>query len=57
MTFALFCSQLHKLQDVVCEKDARFQEQVQKHEEELLRVTARSQDNGELQQVIYLGMP
>lgn len=40
-----------KLQAVVCEKDVRFQEQVQKHEEELLNVTAQSQDDAELQQV------
>lgn len=35
----------------MCEKDVRFQEQVQKHEEELLRVTAQSQVDRELQQV------
>lgn len=35
----------------MCEKDVRFQEQVQKHEEELLRVTTQSQLDGELQQV------
>lgn len=39
------------LQAVVCEKDVRFQEQIQKHEEELLRVTTQSQNNSELQQV------
>lgn len=43
--------QLLKLQAVICEKDVRFQEQVQKHEEELLNVTAQSQDDAELQQV------
>lgn len=46
-----FCFQLRKLQAVVCEKDVRFQEQIQKHEEELLRVTAQSHNEGELQQV------
>lgn len=43
--------QLQKLQAVICEKDVRFQEQIQKHEEELMTVTARSQNDGELQQV------
>lgn len=47
----VFCSQLLKLQAVICEKDVRFQEQIQKHEEELLRVTTQSQDDGALQQV------
>lgn len=46
-----FCLQLRKLQAVVCEKDVRFQEQIQKHEEELLRVSAQSQNDEELQQV------
>ncbi|KAM6896804.1 uncharacterized protein golgb1 isoform 1-T1 [Lycodopsis pacificus] len=45
--------QLGKLQAVVCEKDVRFQEQIQKHEEELLRVTAQSQRDGELQQALH----
>ncbi|XP_076578683.1 uncharacterized protein golgb1 isoform X2 [Chaetodon auriga] len=45
--------QLRKLQAVVCEKDVRFQEQIQKHEEELLRVTAQSQNDGELQQALH----
>lgn len=44
-------SQLRKLQAVVCEKDVRFQEQVQKHEEELLKITTQSQNDGALQQV------
>ncbi|KAK5876561.1 hypothetical protein CesoFtcFv8_025901 [Champsocephalus esox] len=44
--------QLHKLQAVVCEKDVRFQEQIQKHEEELLGVTAQSQSDGQLQQAL-----
>lgn len=35
----------------MCEKDVRFQEQVQKHEEELLRVTTQSQVDSGLQQV------
>lgn len=42
--------QLQKLQAVVCEKDVRFQEQIQKHEEELL--TAQSQSDGQLQQAL-----
>ncbi|XP_039997618.1 golgin subfamily B member 1 isoform X2 [Xiphias gladius] len=45
--------QLHKLQAVVCEKDVRFQEQIQKHEEELMRVTTQSQNDGELQQALH----
>ncbi|XP_026183186.1 golgin subfamily B member 1 [Mastacembelus armatus] len=44
--------QLQKLQAVVCEKDVRFQEQIQKHEEELLKVTAQSQKDSELQQAL-----
>ena len=36
---------------MVCEKDVRFQEQVQKHEEELLSITTQSQNDGALQQV------
>ncbi|XP_068442074.1 golgin subfamily B member 1 isoform X2 [Clinocottus analis] len=44
--------QLGKLQAVVCEKDVRFQEQIQKHEEELLEVTTQSQRDGELQQAL-----
>uniref|UniRef100_A0A3Q3VIT7 Uncharacterized protein n=1 Tax=Mola mola TaxID=94237 RepID=A0A3Q3VIT7_MOLML len=39
-------NKLRKLQAVVCEKDVRFQEQVQKHEEELLRITTQSQNDG-----------
>ncbi|XP_068573423.1 golgin subfamily B member 1 isoform X2 [Cebidichthys violaceus] len=45
--------QLGKLQAVVCEKDVRFQEQIQKHEEELLRVTTQSQRDSELQQALH----
>ncbi|KAL6116691.1 golgb1 [Pungitius sinensis] len=45
--------QLGTLQAVVCEKDVRFQEQIQKHEEELLRVAAQSQVGGELQQALH----
>lgn len=45
------CFQLRVLQAVVCEKDVRFQEQIQKHEEELLRVTTQSPNDIELQQV------
>ncbi|XP_029317768.1 LOW QUALITY PROTEIN: golgin subfamily B member 1 [Cottoperca gobio] len=46
--------QLQKLQTVVCEKDVRFQEQIQKHEEELLRVTTQSQSDSQLQQVLHV---
>lgn len=45
--------QVRILQAVVCEKDVRFQEQIQKHEEELLRVTTQSQNNSELQQAFH----
>ncbi|XP_044042201.1 golgin subfamily B member 1 isoform X2 [Siniperca chuatsi] len=45
--------QLRKLQVVVCEKDVRFQEQIQKHEEELLRVTTQSQNDSEIQQALH----
>uniref|UniRef100_A0A668AWQ7 Golgin B1 n=1 Tax=Myripristis murdjan TaxID=586833 RepID=A0A668AWQ7_9TELE len=44
---------LRVLQAVVCDKDVRFQEQIQKHEEELLRVTVQSQDDTELQQALH----
>ncbi|KAM9845718.1 golgin subfamily B member 1 isoform 2-T2 [Aulostomus maculatus] len=44
--------QLRKLQAVVFEKDVRFQEQIQKHEEELMRVTTQSSNDGELQQAL-----
>lgn len=40
----------------MCEKDVRFQEQVQKHEEELLRATSQSQVDVGLQQVLDSGM-
>ncbi|KPP62418.1 golgin subfamily B member 1-like, partial [Scleropages formosus] len=45
-------SQLRVLQAVVCEKDMRFQEQVQKHEEELLKATAQTQGSADLQQAL-----
>ncbi|CAB1346017.1 unnamed protein product [Coregonus sp. 'balchen'] len=38
----------HMEQAVVCEKDERFQEQIQKHEDELLRVTVQRQNDTEL---------
>ncbi|KAL0962936.1 hypothetical protein UPYG_G00347360 [Umbra pygmaea] len=44
--------QVHVLQSVIGEKDMRFQEQIRKHEEELLRVTALSQNDSELQQAL-----
>lgn len=46
-----FVFQLQKLQAVVCEKDVRFQEQIQKHEEELMKVTLQTQNDGELMEV------
>ncbi|TNM91604.1 hypothetical protein fugu_019984 [Takifugu bimaculatus] len=49
---AAHAEQLQKLQAVVCEKDVRFQEQVQKHEEELLRATSQSQVDVGLQQAL-----
>ncbi|KAM9327836.1 golgin subfamily B member 1 [Pholidichthys leucotaenia] len=45
--------QLKVLQAVIHEKDVRFQEQIQRHEEELLKVTAQSQSVGELQQALH----
>ncbi|XP_034019187.1 LOW QUALITY PROTEIN: golgin subfamily B member 1 [Thalassophryne amazonica] len=45
--------QLRVLQAVVCEKDVRFQEQIQKHEE-LLKVT-QSQNGAQLQQALHAG--
>ncbi|XP_008398570.1 golgin subfamily B member 1 [Poecilia reticulata] len=45
---AAHAEQLRALQAVVAEKDARFQEQIQRHEEELLKVG--TQDGTELQQ-------
>ncbi|XP_029617335.1 golgin subfamily B member 1-like isoform X3 [Salmo trutta] len=48
---AVHTEQVRVLQAVVCEKDVRFQEQIQKHEDELLRVTVQRQNDTELQQV------
>ncbi|XP_061920748.1 golgin subfamily B member 1 [Entelurus aequoreus] len=45
--------QMKLLQAVICEKDVRFQEQVQKHEEELLAASIQSSDGGELQQALH----
>ncbi|XP_041832825.1 golgin subfamily B member 1 isoform X2 [Melanotaenia boesemani] len=44
--------QLHVLQAVVCEKDVRFQEQIQRHEEELLKASAPSQNDSQLLQAL-----
>ncbi|XP_067110236.1 golgin subfamily B member 1 [Osmerus mordax] len=44
--------QLRVMQMVVSEKDVRFQDQVQKHEEELLMVTAQTPNDPELQQTL-----
>lgn len=51
VNFMFFVFQLQKLQAVVCEKDVRFQEQIQKHEEELMKVTLQTQNDGELMEV------
>ncbi|KAM6984757.1 uncharacterized protein golgb1 [Aplochiton taeniatus] len=45
--------QLRVLQAVVCEKDVRFQDQIQRHEEELLQVTSQSQKDAELHQTLH----
>ncbi|XP_061617829.1 golgin subfamily B member 1 [Phyllopteryx taeniolatus] len=50
---AAHAEQLKLLQAVVCDKDVRFQEQIQKHEEELLRATSQSSKDGELQQALH----
>ncbi|XP_054876290.1 golgin subfamily B member 1 [Poeciliopsis prolifica] len=47
---AAHAEQLRVLQAVVAEKDVRFQEQIQRHEEELLKVG--TQDGTELQQAL-----
>ncbi|XP_012693692.2 golgin subfamily B member 1 [Clupea harengus] len=44
--------QVHRLQAVIGEKDVRFQEQIQKHEEELLTVSAQAPVDTELQQAL-----
>ncbi|XP_071242527.1 golgin subfamily B member 1-like isoform X2 [Salvelinus alpinus] len=49
---AVHTQQVRVLQAVVCEKDVRFQEQIQKHEDELLRVTVQRQNDAELQQAL-----
>uniref|UniRef100_A0AAV2IZJ8 Golgin subfamily B member 1 n=2 Tax=Knipowitschia caucasica TaxID=637954 RepID=A0AAV2IZJ8_KNICA len=44
--------QVRILQAVICEKDVRFHERIQEHEEEMLRVTSESH-NEELQQAFH----
>ncbi|XP_061125228.1 golgin subfamily B member 1 isoform X2 [Syngnathus typhle] len=44
---------LRHLQEVVRDKDVRFQEQIQKHEEELLRASAPASNDAELQQTLH----
>ncbi|XP_061523146.1 golgin subfamily B member 1 [Phycodurus eques] len=51
---AAHAEQLKLLQAVVCDKDVRFQEQIQKHEEELLRATSQSSKDSELQQALHV---
>lgn len=46
----IHAEQVRILQAVVCEKDVRFQEQIQKHEDEL--VTSQSHNDSELQQAL-----
>nr|XP_057933047.1 golgin subfamily B member 1 isoform X2 [Doryrhamphus excisus] len=51
---AAHAEQIKLLQAVVCEKDVRFQEQIQKHEEELLAATTQSPKDGEIQQALHV---
>uniref|UniRef100_A0A3B4DNZ9 Golgin B1 n=2 Tax=Pygocentrus nattereri TaxID=42514 RepID=A0A3B4DNZ9_PYGNA len=44
--------QVRVLQAVVKDKDVRFQEQILKHEEELLHLTSQASNDGELQQAL-----
>ncbi|XP_037099090.1 golgin subfamily B member 1 isoform X2 [Syngnathus acus] len=50
---AAHADHLRHLQEVVRDKDVRFQEQIQKHEEELLRATAPASNDAELQQALH----
>ncbi|KAF3705212.1 Golgin subfamily B member 1 372 kDa Golgi complex-associated protein [Channa argus] len=45
--------QLKKLQAVIFEKDVRFQEQIQKHEEELMKAAIQSQNDSEFQKSFH----
>lgn len=47
-------TQVRVLQAVVKDKDVRFQEQIQKHEEELLQLNTQASNDAELQQVFFL---
>ncbi|XP_030072923.1 golgin subfamily B member 1 isoform X2 [Microcaecilia unicolor] len=49
---AQHAEQLSSLQQVIQEKDSRFQEQVHRHEEELLQVAAQSNAGAEMQQAL-----
>ncbi|XP_054608618.1 golgin subfamily B member 1 isoform X2 [Dunckerocampus dactyliophorus] len=51
---AAHAEQMKLLQAVVCEKDVRFQEQIQKHEEELLAATTQSSEDGDIQQALHV---
>ncbi|XP_078091841.1 golgin subfamily B member 1-like [Mustelus asterias] len=44
--------QLRSVQEVILEKDTRFQEHIQKHEEELTQLASGSEINKELQQTV-----
>ncbi|XP_049616748.1 golgin subfamily B member 1 [Syngnathus scovelli] len=50
---AAHAEHLRHLQEVVRDKDVRFQEQIQKHEEELLRATVPASNDAELQQALH----
>ncbi|XP_067915447.1 golgin subfamily B member 1-like isoform X2 [Heterodontus francisci] len=44
--------QLRSVQEVILEKDTRFQEHIQKHEEELIRLASGSETSKDLQQTV-----
>lgn len=51
--FALiFLTQIRVLQAVVKDKDVRFQEQIHKHEEELVQINTQASNDVEIQQVL-----
>uniref|UniRef100_A0A4W4HT12 Golgin B1 n=1 Tax=Electrophorus electricus TaxID=8005 RepID=A0A4W4HT12_ELEEL len=49
-----YTEQVQLLQAVIRDKDVRFQEQILKHEEELLCVTSQASNSGELQQALRI---
>ncbi|XP_027016601.2 golgin subfamily B member 1 [Tachysurus fulvidraco] len=52
-TEAAHAEQVRVLQDVVKDKDLRFQEQIQKHEDELVQLKTQASDNTELHQALH----